>query len=35
MTDKVRPETPFVTAGFIGLFGTPLFALTVKEQDAG
>ena len=31
MTDKVRPETPFVTAGFIGLFGTLLFALTMKE----
>ena len=32
---KVRPETPFVAAGIIGLLGTMLFALTVKEQDAG
>jgi MFS family permease len=31
---KVRPETPFVTAGIIGLLGTLLFALTVEEQDA-
>lgn len=29
---KVRPETPFVTAGIIGLLGTLLFALTVEEQ---
>src|SRR5215472_5396003 len=29
---KVRPETPFVTAGIIGLIGTLLFALTVEEQ---
>lgn len=32
---KLRPETPFVTAGIIGLLGTLLFALTVKEQGAG
>lgn len=32
---KVRPETPFVTAGIIGLLGTLLFALTVEEQSAG
>ena len=31
---KVRPETPFVTAGIIGLLGTVLFALTVEEQGA-
>ena len=30
---KVRPETPFVTAGIIGLVGTLLFALTVEEQS--
>ena len=29
---KVRPETPFVAAGMIGLLGTLLFALTVEEQ---
>lgn len=32
---KVRPVTPFVTAGIIGLLGTLLFALTVEEQSAG
>jgi MFS family permease len=32
---KVRPETPFVTAGIIGIFGTFLFAATVEEQNAG
>lgn len=31
---KVRPETPFVTAGIIGVLGTLLFALTVEEQSA-
>ena len=31
---KVRPETPFVIAGIIGLLGTLLFALTVEEQGA-
>jgi len=31
---RMRPETPFVTAGIIGVFGTMLFALTVKEHDA-
>ena len=30
---KVRPETPFVTAGIIGLIGTLLFALTVEEPS--
>jgi len=29
---RVRPETPFITAGIIGLLGTLLFALTVDEQ---
>ena len=32
---QVRPEAPFATAGFIELFGTLLFTLTVREQDAG
>lgn len=32
---KVQPVTPFVTAGAVGLLGTLLFALTVREQDAG
>jgi hypothetical protein len=32
---RMRPETPFVTAGVIGLFGTLLFAVSVAEQDAG
>ncbi len=31
---RVRPETPFLTAGIIGLLGTLLFAATVEEQDA-
>jgi len=31
---RIRPETPFVTAGIIGLVGTLLFALTVEEQGA-
>ena len=31
---RVRPETPFVTAGIIGLLGTLLFAITVEEQSA-
>jgi len=31
---KVRPETPFVVAGIIGLLGTLLFAVTVEEQGA-
>ena len=31
---KVRPETPFVTAGIIGVLGTLLFAITVEEQGA-
>jgi MFS family permease len=32
---RMRPETPFVTAGIIGLVGTLLFAISVKEQGAG
>jgi len=32
---RMRPETPFVTAGIIGLVGTLLFTMSVKEQDAG
>lgn len=32
---KIKPETPFVTAGMIGLIGTLLFALSVNKQDAG
>jgi len=31
---KVRPETPFLTAGIMGFIGTLLFALTVEEQSA-
>ena len=31
---RARPETPFVTAGIIGLLGTLLFAITVEEQSA-
>lgn len=32
---KVRPETPFLTAGVIGLLGTLLFGLSVGERDVG
>jgi MFS family permease len=32
---KVRPEIPFVIAGFIGVAGTLLFAVSVEEQHAG
>src|SRR5467141_365884 len=32
---KVRPEIPFVSAGFIGVAGTLLFAVSVEEQHAG
>jgi hypothetical protein len=32
---KLAPQTPFVVAGFIGLAGTIVFALTVEERDAG
>jgi MFS family permease len=32
---RVRPEIPFVTAGLIGVAGTLLFAVFVKEQQAG
>ncbi len=31
---KIRPQTPFLVAGIIGLLGTFLFAATVKEQHA-
>ena len=31
---KFAPETPFVTAGVIGLIGTIVFALTVEERYA-
>ena len=31
---KMRPEAPFVTAGIIGILGTLLFAISVKEQEA-
>jgi len=30
---RLRPETPFVTAGIIGILGTFLFAATVKEKN--
>ena len=32
---RLRPETTFLTAGLIGIVGTLLFGITVKEQDAG
>ena len=32
---RVRPEVLFLTAGIIGLAGTLLFAMSVKEQDVG
>jgi len=32
---RVRPETPFVAAGLIGVAGTLLFAVSVEEQHAG
>jgi MFS family permease len=31
---KISPETPFVVAGIIGLFGTVVFAITVEERYA-
>ncbi len=31
---KLSPETPFITAGIIGLIGTIVFALTVEERYA-
>ena len=31
---KLAPQTPFITAGIIGLIGTIVFALTVKEEYA-
>ena len=31
---KFAPETPFITAGVIGLIGTVVFALTVDEHYA-
>jgi MFS family permease len=32
---SVRPEIPFVVAGFIGVAGTLLFAVSVEEEHAG
>ncbi|HEX6623099.1 MAG TPA: MFS transporter, partial [Pyrinomonadaceae bacterium] len=32
---KLAPQTPFVTAGLIGIIGTIVFAATVEEQYAG
>ena len=32
---RIRPQTPFIVAGIIGIVGTLLFATTVKENDAG
>lgn len=32
---KVAPQTPFLTAGVVGLVGTIVFALTVEERYAG
>jgi MFS family permease len=31
---RMRPQLPFVVAGVIGLFGTMLFAATVKDRNA-
>jgi MFS family permease len=31
---KIAPQTPFITAGIIGLIGTLVFALTVEERYA-
>jgi MFS family permease len=31
---KIRPQVPFVTAGIIGIIGTVLFAISVKERTA-
>ena len=32
---RIRPQTPFIVAGIIGIVGTLLFATTVTENDAG
>jgi MFS family permease len=32
---RIRPEIPFVVAGFIGVAGTLLFAVSVEEEHAG
>ena len=32
---KLAPQTPFVTAGLIGIIGTIVFAATVEERHAG
>ena len=32
---KIAPETPFLTAGVVGLIGTVVFAVTVEERYAG
>jgi MFS family permease len=32
---KIRPQTPFIVAGIIGIVGTLLFAATVDEKHAG
>ncbi|MFL6337223.1 MAG: MFS transporter [Pyrinomonadaceae bacterium] len=32
---KVEPQTPFITAGIIGIIGTIVFAATVEERYAG
>jgi MFS family permease len=31
---RIRPQTPFIVAGIIGIVGTLLFAATVHENDA-
>ena len=32
---RIRPQTPFIAAGIIGIVGTVLFAATVEEQYVG
>lgn len=32
---RIRPQTPFLVAGIIGIFGTLLFAATVEEKHVG
>lgn len=32
---RIRPQTPFIVAGIIGIVGTLLFAATVEEEYAG
>jgi hypothetical protein len=31
---KIEPQAPFITAGFIGIIGTIVFAATVEERYA-